>query len=76
MAKSVQSRQRTRMTSRSSVGVTIAGPAQASGLEKREEVAKLAYLYWLARGCPEGSPEDDWLRAEQEIQQKLDQPAK
>lgn len=76
MAKSVQSRERTRMTGRPSVGAALAEPAQVSGPEKCEEIAKLAYLYWLGRGCPEGSPEDDWLRAEQEIQQKLNQPAK
>ncbi|MGD1097981.1 MAG: DUF2934 domain-containing protein [Bryobacteraceae bacterium] len=22
---------------------------------------------WQARGCPDGSPEEDWLRAEQEL---------
>jgi hypothetical protein len=30
----------------------------------REEIAKLAYLYWEARGCQGGSEEEDWLRAE------------
>lgn len=30
-----------------------------------EAVAKLAYQMWLDRGCPLGSPEEDWLRAEQ-----------
>jgi hypothetical protein len=30
-----------------------------------DAVAKLAYQLWLDRGCPEGSPEEDWLRAEQ-----------
>jgi len=32
-----------------------------------EEIAKLAYSYWEARGCQGGSPEDDWARAEQEL---------
>lgn len=36
----------------------------------REEIAKLAHAYWIERGCPEGSPEIDWLRAEQEFQHK------
>jgi len=35
----------------------------------REEVARLAYLYWLDRGCEHGSAEEDWLRAEQELRQ-------
>ena len=33
----------------------------------REEIAEQAYLYWEARGCLGGSPEEDWLRAEQEL---------
>lgn len=32
-----------------------------------EEIAALAYSYWEARGCQGGSPEQDWLRAEQEL---------
>jgi len=32
-----------------------------------ETVAALAYSYWEARGCQGGSPEEDWLRAEQEV---------
>jgi hypothetical protein len=36
----------------------------------REEVAALAYSYWEARGYQGGSPEEDWLRAEQELAAK------
>jgi hypothetical protein len=32
-----------------------------------EEVAKLAYSYWIARGYGHGGAEQDWLRAEQEL---------
>jgi hypothetical protein len=32
-----------------------------------DEIARLAYSYWEARGCQGGSPEEDWLRAEQEL---------
>ena len=35
-----------------------------------EEVAQLAYLYWEARGCQGGSPEEDWLRAETELRSR------
>jgi len=28
------------------------------------EVAGLAYTLWQERGCPDGSPEVDWFRAE------------
>jgi len=33
----------------------------------RERIARLAYSYWVARGYQGGSPEEDWLRAEQEL---------
>ncbi|MGJ5818837.1 DUF2934 domain-containing protein [Paludibaculum fermentans] len=29
-----------------------------------EEIAALAYQLWNSRGCPIGSPEEDWSRAE------------
>jgi len=31
------------------------------------DIARLAYLYWLERGCPIGSPEEDWFQAEQDL---------
>jgi hypothetical protein len=31
------------------------------------DIARLAYSLWEARGCPGGSPEEDWFRAEQEL---------
>ncbi|MGD1092053.1 MAG: DUF2934 domain-containing protein [Bryobacteraceae bacterium] len=40
----------------------------------RDRIALLAYSYWEERGCPFGSPEDDWLRAEQEICGASDEP--
>ena len=36
-----------------------------------DEIAKLAYSYWEARGYQGGSSEEDWLRAEQELSTKL-----
>jgi Protein of unknown function (DUF2934) len=39
---------------------------------EHEATARLAYSYWTARGCPEGSPEQDWFRAEQELQRQRD----
>ncbi|MGA2182234.1 MAG: DUF2934 domain-containing protein [Bryobacteraceae bacterium] len=29
------------------------------------DIAALAYRLWQERGCPIGSPEEDWLRAEE-----------
>jgi Protein of unknown function (DUF2934) len=36
----------------------------------RDEIARLAYLYWLERGCQNGSAEEDWFRAEQQLRQQ------
>lgn len=33
-----------------------------------EELARLAYSYWEARGGQDGSPEEDWYRAERELE--------
>jgi hypothetical protein len=33
-----------------------------------DQIAALAYSYWVARGYQGGSQEEDWLRAEQELQ--------
>ena len=40
---------------------------EAPELSTHEQIALLAYSYWEARGCQGGSPEEDWLRAEQEL---------
>ena len=49
----------------------IAQPVEVTPLPvyepTHEEIAALAYSYWEARGYQGGSPEDDWLRAEQEL---------
>ena len=40
-----------------------AEPARAS----QEQIEVLAYQFWEERGRPEGSPEDDWFRAENQL---------
>jgi hypothetical protein len=32
-----------------------------------DEIATLAHALWQARGCPEGSPHVDWLRAAEQL---------
>lgn len=39
---------------------TTTGPSVS-----HESIAALAYQLWEARGCPEGSPEQDWHQAQQ-----------
>jgi hypothetical protein len=42
---------------------------------EHEEIARLAYSYWEARGGEGGSAEEDWLRAEEELKARLAQSA-
>jgi hypothetical protein len=34
----------------------------------REAIGRLAYFYWEERGCQNDSADEDWFRAEAEIQ--------
>jgi hypothetical protein len=40
---------------------------EISRSEIEQEIAALAHKLWEDRGCPEGTPEEDWFRAEHEI---------
>ena len=33
----------------------------------QQAIAALANHYWHVRGCPQGSPEEDWFQAEREL---------
>src|SRR6266550_3142111 len=35
-----------------------------------EDIAALANELWRARGCPEGSPEEDWFRAAEQLRSR------
>jgi hypothetical protein len=63
---SVRPRIPRRRTARSETEESVA-LATVSEDSIREEIARLAYLFWEKRGGTGGSPEEDWLRAEQEI---------
>ena len=39
-----------------------------------DEIARLAYSYWEARGGGGGSAEDDWARAEEELRRRAEPP--
>ena len=34
------------------------------------QIAQLAYSYWQSRGGPLGSPDEDWIRAERDLQEQ------
>jgi hypothetical protein len=37
------------------------------GTPSHDELCQAAYRFWEERGCPDGSPEVDWQRAEHEL---------
>jgi hypothetical protein len=39
----------------------------------QDEIARYAYQCWQERGCPHGSPEEDWHRAERELRARRQQ---
>ncbi len=47
-----------------SVEATVPPPPAAA---TQDDIAKLAYALWQERGCPAGSGEEDWLRAEEQL---------
>ena len=38
-------------------------------MTRHEETELLAYFLWQERGCPWGSPEVDWFRAERQLEE-------
>ena len=50
-------------TAQPSPDVQVAEPAPLN----EEEVAVRAYQRWLDRGCPQGSPDEDWYEAERNL---------
>jgi hypothetical protein len=52
---------------------TVDSFAQQSEVESslHEQITALAYALWQERGCPEGSPEEDWFRPEKELRAYL-----
>jgi len=47
-------------------------PTESSGNPAHEQIAVLAYLLWEARGCPEGTPAEDWFNAERTLKAKTE----
>jgi len=54
--------------------VRTPGLSEATELEsnhdEREEITHLALQLWIERGCPIGTPEEDWFRAEAEVRSR------
>lgn len=45
-------------------------PAAPVAEPTHEDIARLAYSYWEARGCQGGSQDEDWLRAVAELRRQ------
>ena len=41
------------------------------GSPDEKEIERLAHQYWIERGCPIGTPEEDWFRAAEEIKRRV-----
>ena len=37
---------------------------------RHDDIAALAYALWQERGCPEGSPEEDWFNAAEQLRSR------
>ena len=46
---------------------TCQSPPVALPAASHDEIARLAYAYWEARGRRHGSHQEDWYRAEREL---------
>ena len=54
------------MSSATQADLGIDSPAHISR-SVNGEIAALAYQLWKERGCPIGSPDEDWFRAEADL---------
>ncbi len=50
--------------------LNAAGQALNAEPDNHDEIAALAYEFWIQRGSPVGSPEEDWFRAEEELKSR------
>jgi hypothetical protein len=71
-AGAVPARRKAPATKRAARPATVTSTPEVVPVEPvmevtNEAVAQLAYSYWEARGYQGGSPEEDWLRAEQAL---------
>ena len=57
------------MPERSTVSESVKAAATASPTES--EIAAVAYQLWLDNGCPTGSDQEDWIRAEALLKNNL-----
>jgi hypothetical protein len=54
--------------------VALPQPETAFAQPDEASIAALAYQLWLAKGCPHGSDQDDWLLAEGILRNRSGEP--
>jgi hypothetical protein len=57
--------------SSNSVSASVPATASSVNVDPQEQIARIAYGYWQARGCVGGNPLEDWVRAENEYRTRL-----
>jgi hypothetical protein len=62
--------QRSVAAAQTEISNTVSNISETVAEPSRDEIARLAYVYWLERGCQNGSAEEDWFRAEQQLRQR------
>lgn len=62
-----QALEHTREAHPNSQAVTVGHGITAFG---HDDIAARAHELWLARGCPEGSPQEDWFQAVAELRSR------
>ena len=73
--KTTAARPKHTLTTAEPVAPVVSEPKKETSIPKtvaacnpsQEEISLQAFLYWEARGYQGGSPEEDWLRAEEEL---------
>ena len=72
MASQAVQVERTDITPKSSDDIpTVMDASKTMLMEADEsEIAALAYKLWQERGCPVGSPDEDWFRAGEELKRR------
>jgi len=54
--------------------VALPQPETAVAQPDEASIAELAYQLWMAKGCPQGSDQDDWLLAESILKNRSGEP--
>lgn len=55
-----------------STPAVMIGADEELSASAEDQVARLAYSYWEARGNQGGSPWEDWFRAEEELKRRAE----